>query len=243
MRVEPYGVGSFLHVVKRGARGMPFMTDQHDRLRFLQMLAHFNDEAARENWIDDLEREDKSNTFTRATAWDEKLPLTAIHAFCIHDNHFHLLLEEIREGGVTAFMRKLGTGFVGYLNARHAEHGSPFQGSYKSRTVDDDAYLRYLFAYIQIKNTFELLPTGYVSASSHFDVSYKKACVLPHSSLYDHEFGGGDDRGIVTKELFHDLWTPRQWRAYTKDVISGRSHLISRLVDEEKRRLTRGYFV
>lgn len=215
------------------------MTDAHDRLRFLQMLAHFNDEATRENWIDDLERDGRSGTFDRASLWDEKKPLVSIHAFCVHDNHFHLLLEEIQDGGVTAFMRKLGTGFVGYLNARHGQHGSPFQGAYKSKTIDTDVYLRYVFAYIQVKNVFELLPRGYMHAAEHFDASYVAAADDPRSSLYDYERATDkENRGILSHELFTGLWTPKRWRAYARDVIEGRAHLAS-----HQQQATRGYFV
>jgi len=42
-----------------------------------------------------------------------------------------LVLQEITQGGITEFMRKIGTGYTLYSNIRHNELGKVFQGSYK----------------------------------------------------------------------------------------------------------------
>ena len=121
MRREPYGVGSKVHVVKRGARGLPFLKDSADFHRMLLLLAHFNDKNSRQFWYRELDDEKKVYTLERASFWREKDPLTQIHAFCLHSNHFHLILEEILEGGISLFMQKIGNGIAGYVNEKYRE--------------------------------------------------------------------------------------------------------------------------
>ncbi|MBI5004405.1 transposase [Candidatus Kaiserbacteria bacterium] len=228
MRREPYGVGSIIHVVKRGTRGLPFLKDGADRHRLLLMLAHFNDKPSRPFWFNDLLEEKKITTFERATSWPDQDPLTKILAFCIHDNHLHFLLEEIREGGISSFMQKVGNGLSGSLNEKYHEYGSPFQGAYKSKTIDTDTYLRYVITYIQVKNTFEQFPDGYRSATEQFDRAYEWALQFPYSSLHDH-LGRSDlprpGRGIVSSDLFASMWSPGEYKKYAEDMILGRAHL------------------
>lgn len=226
MRREPYGVGSIIHVVKRGARGLAFLKEASDYDQLLLMLAHFNDKPARPFWYRELQDEGKLTSFERADTWGEKDPLVLIHAFCLHANHFHLLLEEIREDGVSLFMQKIGNGMSGYLNEKYKEFGSPFQGSYKSKTVNDDIYLRYVIAYIQTKNIFEQFPDGYAKATNHFAEAYAWSLKSPFSSSFDH-LGRSDlpKRGIVSDLLVPTLWTPKQYRKFAVDVILGRAHL------------------
>jgi len=228
MRREPYGVGSIIHVVKRGARGLPYLKEKSDYDRMLLMLAHFNDVSLRPLWLRDLIAEEKLRTFERASSWAEKDPLTRIHAFCLHANHLHFLLEETIEGGVSRFMQKIGNGLSGHLNEKYAEYGTPFQGPYKSKTIDSDAYLRYVFAYIQIKNAFEQFPGGYAMAEKNFDKAYEWCLNFPYGSLYDHVWRSDlhmPRREIVSSDLFSSLWTLKEFKDFSKDVIEGRAHL------------------
>jgi len=95
-------------------------------------------------------------------------------------------LKEIKKGGVSKFMKKLGNGFTNYFNIKYGETGRVFQGSYKSRTVSDLKYLQYLDAYIQILNPFELYPGGIEKATVEFDKALEFAtqysfCSLPET--------------------------------------------------------------
>jgi REP element-mobilizing transposase RayT len=228
MRREPYGVGSIVHVVKRGARGLPFLKEEPDYHRLLLMLAHFNDKPSRQYWIQDLECEHKLRNFKRADTWGKKDPLVYIHAFCLQSNHFHLLLEEISEGGISSFMQKIGNGLAGYLNEKYSEIGSPFQGSYKSKTIDNDVYLRYAMAYIQTKNTFEQYPGGYTKAFKNFDSAYQWSIRCPNSSAHDHLERPDLSRTIVSDSLVPTLWTEKEYKKYAEDVIAGRAHIGTR---------------
>ncbi len=221
MRKEPFGVGSYVHVIQRGTREMPIVRDEADRFRFLLMLTHFNDTFASPNWHRDLYDAHSHRTFERPPHWpvrDERVRLTA---FALVENHFHLLLEEITEGGIAQFMHRLGTGMAKKFNERYGETGSLFQGSYRARTVDDDNYHRYVSVYIQVKNSFDVHPKGYAWARDNFDEAYAWATAYPYSSLGD--YAGTFDRPIVDKELFASLYNPEEYREFSRDVILGRN--------------------
>ena len=76
--------------------------------------------------------------------------LVDIGCYCLMPNHFHLLLHEKVEGGVSKFMLKLITAYVMYFNRKYARSGGLFEDSFKATRANDDRYLEYLFAYIHL---------------------------------------------------------------------------------------------
>lgn len=219
MRKEPYGVGSFVHVIHRGTRGASIVRDDEDRERFLLMLTHLNDEYQPENWFRDISSSGLP-LFERPGEWPKQKKLVHIIALCLLDNHFHLLLEEIREGGISKFMQRLGTGMSYRYNLKYDEHGSIFQGSFRSRTVDNDNYLRYVIAYIQLKNVLDMY-TDKIQCGEDFEKAYAWACNYPYSSLGDHV--GVLERPIVEKSFLTDIFSPEEFKKFGRDFIEDRA--------------------
>lgn len=219
MRKEPFTVGSYAHVIKRGARGANIVRDEIDRWRFILMLRHFNDNYISENWFRDLMDENIANTLKRPTAWPKQKKIVNILCHTLLDNHFHLLLQEIQEGGISKFMQKLGMGMTRGFNQKYKEQGSIFQGAYKSKTVEDDAYLRYVSVYIQVKNSFELYPDGIKEACANFDKAYDWVANYPYCSLGN--YAGLRESLLVDKDILGEIFTSAEYKVFSRDFITG----------------------
>ncbi|MEK7509249.1 MAG: transposase [Patescibacteria group bacterium] len=216
MRVEPFSIDSYVHIVKRGARGMPITGDEFDRQRFVRLLFYMNDEYVDDNW----DRIKVTKNLTRQNSWPQRKPLVQVLAFTLMPNHMHLLLREIRDGGVSAFMQKVGQSMTNHYNEKYAEHGSIFQGSYKSRTIETDEYLRYASAYIMVKNVFELYPRGGLqTAAKHFEDAWKWGITYPFSSLAHY---AGIRTLVVDDNVLEEIFpTARAYKSFARDVIEG----------------------
>ena len=201
MRVEPYGLDSYLHVMKRGARGMPLTRHIDDRARFPRLLYYLNDE----NQIDQWERTVHGLApFERPAAWPERLPLVKILAWVLMPNHFHLILKPLQEKGVAKFMQRLCGSMSMHYNAKYKDKGSLFQGSYKSRTINTDGHLQVLPAYVMVKNVFELYPGGLRRAVGEFDRAWNWALRYPFSSL--PAYAAGAKSPIIDKDLLGERY-------------------------------------
>lgn len=218
MRVEPFGVDSFVHVMKRGARGLPITRDDADRWRFVRLLYYGNDEYKDDAW----ERETAGlGLFARPDIWPERRPLVKILAWVLMPNHFHLLLKEISEGGISKFMQKICGSMSTHFNLKYEEKGSLFQGAYKGRTINNDSYLRQIGPYIMVKNVFELYPGGYERAVREFDKAWQWASAYQFSSLMDYSMGNSSP--IIDKDVLGHLFrSPREFRAHAREVILNR---------------------
>jgi hypothetical protein len=221
MRKEPFSVGSYVHIIKRGARGADIVRDDNDRWRFLRLVRYLNDDNVPRNWERDITNEHILEGFSRPDMWDEQAPYVSVLAYCLMDNHFHLLVQEKVEGGISKFMQRLCTSMSLHFNTKYKEKGTLFQGAYKARTVDSDEYLQYLVAYIQVKNPFERYPGGVQNAVREFDAALEWVMQDPFNSLADYL--GMRQSALLDHVLVDDIFeNQHSFSAFARDVIEGK---------------------
>jgi len=218
MRKEPYTVGSIVHVVKRGARGLPIVRNESDKWRFLTLLYFLNDKNRPiDNWKQDIRNVKTGFHTIRPLTWTKpRLPMVNILSYCLMPNHFHLLLEEIEDGGISKFMQGLCVSMSSYSNLKYKEKGSLFQGAFKSKTIDSDYYLDLVSVYINVKNPFELYEKGLENAIENFDDAYAKAMEYNFCSLGDI---GGDRSSLIISR--HELlnYTPIKFKSLSRGFL------------------------
>lgn len=138
-----FAPGEFYHIYNRGTEKRDIFTSHADYGRFLALLYFANQTDAADLKL-------QGSTLSETIEERAGIPLVEIAAYCLMPNHFHLLIRELEEGGISKFMQKLTTGYTMYFNKRHERSGSLFQGKFKATHVSDDRYLRYLISYIHL---------------------------------------------------------------------------------------------
>ncbi|MDP2239479.1 MAG: transposase [Burkholderiales bacterium] len=110
--------GALYHLTARGNARADIFVDDDDRRRFLELLGQ---EITQQGW--------------------------RCYAYCLMNNHYHLLIET-PEPNLVAGMRRLNGVYTQTFNRRHKRVGHVFQGRYKSIIVDKDSYGLELCRYI-----------------------------------------------------------------------------------------------
>lgn len=110
--------GAFCHVYNRGVDRRAVAFDDEDRRAFFHLLG----EAVEEFRM-------------------------RLFAYCLMDNHFHLFLQMLR-ANLGKFMQAFEGRYAHHINLRHERVGALFQGRYKSRLVQAEAYGLVLARYI-----------------------------------------------------------------------------------------------
>ena len=101
-------------------------------------------------------------------------------------------------------MKKLGGGYTVYRNKKSGEPGKIFQGHFRGKTINDEKYLQYLDAYIQVLNAFELFEGGILGAMENFDEAFQFVLDYPFCSL--GESFGLRNLGIVKRDCFDGVF-------------------------------------
>jgi REP element-mobilizing transposase RayT len=114
--------GAIYHVMNRGDRREPIFKDDEDRQRFLTTLG---EACAKTGW--------------------------QVHALCLMDNHFHLVVETPQPNLVAGMKWLLGT-YTSRFNRRHRVSGHLFSGRYKALIVDGsgNGYLKTVCDYVHL---------------------------------------------------------------------------------------------
>jgi REP element-mobilizing transposase RayT len=71
-----------------------------------------------------------------------------LHAYCLMDNHAHLLIRENISAEIALIMRKLLGTYASWFNRKYGRSGALIANRYKSECVENDAYLLALVRYI-----------------------------------------------------------------------------------------------
>lgn len=138
-------IGGFYHIYNRGTEKRKVFLDKKDYHRFLALLYLANTSKSIH-----ITKDFKNFDLKLILATPQEDPLTSIVAYCLMPNHFHLLLKEKTENGISKFIQKLSTAYTMYFNKRYERTGALFQGKFKAQSAQDDQYLKYLISYIHL---------------------------------------------------------------------------------------------
>ena len=79
--------------------------------------------------------------------------LVSILAYCVMPNHFHLLLKQEVEGGISTYLRRLTVSFVRYYNILHKQKGPLFESFFKAVLIESENQLLHVSRYIHLNPT------------------------------------------------------------------------------------------
>lgn len=82
--------------------------------------------------------------------FDRDQLLVNIGAYCLMPNHFHILITENIEGGISKYMLKIMTAYTMYFNKKYERTGRLCEGTFKSKHANTDRHLKYLYSYIHL---------------------------------------------------------------------------------------------
>jgi putative transposase len=140
--------GAFYHITSRGNERKSVFKSKRDREKFLGYL-----ESATQRYG------------------------AVIHAYCLMDNHYHLLLET-PSGNLPQIMRHINGAYTTYFNVKRDRPGHLFQGRYKAILVESDQYAKELSRYIHlnpVRAKMSEMPEAYDWSSYNYYIGRKKA--------------------------------------------------------------------
>ena len=154
-------VGGVYHIINRGVEKRKIYLKNQDYSRFILGLEFFNGGESIDLWNLITAKGGSDPPFDRIMQQRQKnkSPLIELLAFTLMPNHFHLIVREIVEGGISLFMQKVG-GYTVYFNKQYDRVGSLFQSRYKVIPITTDEQLRVVFSYVHT-NPIELFEPGW----------------------------------------------------------------------------------
>jgi putative transposase len=215
MRPGTFGTDEIYHIYNRGVEKRNVFSSDSDRLRFIYNLFEFNDTSPAENSGYSFQTQ-KQNLGSQIIK-DRRENLVEILCFCAMPNHYHLLVRQKIDGGITEFMRKIGTGYTNYFNKKYDRVGPLFQGKFKAIHINNDAQFLYIPHYIHLNPLDLVMPewrSGQIkniAKASQFLESY-------HWSSYLDYIGHNNFPAITSRDLILSLYRSPTSIGYKNEI-------------------------
>ncbi len=203
----------YYHIYSRGTDGRDIFLDNSDRERFIKLLFVangtkpfvFRDFKKGLNYLD----------------FDKGREITAIGSYCLMKNHFHLLLKETHDSGITRFMGKVLTSYSSYFNKKYSRKGRLFETTFQAKHLNNDKYLKYIFSYIHL-NPVKIIDSKWrESGIKNKNKAKKFLNSYLYSSYCDYIGLNRKECAILNKEAFPNYFTnPRNFKDFIEEWLT-----------------------
>jgi putative transposase len=156
--VRTITTGEHYHVMNRGAYKSTIFREKRDYLHFLFLILYLQSPVIIQKMTRVTKTGSVSDGFNVSLEQQEEIlaeRFVELISFCLMPNHFHLLMRETQEKGISLYMQRVLTAYTKYFNTKYETPGHVFQGRYKHVHVEDNEQLLYLSTYIH-RNPREL---------------------------------------------------------------------------------------
>lgn len=141
-RKIPLVTGDYYHVYNRSVFGVPLFKREREAKNFIKALIYYT-----------LTKPPRRLSFEkryRQNIKDFDNRLVSILAYCVMPNHFHLLLKQEAEQGISKYMQRLTLSFVRYYNTLHKQKGPLFESKFKAVHIESENQLLHVSRYIHL---------------------------------------------------------------------------------------------
>ena len=203
------------HVMNRGVDKRNLFLNDADRARFVHDMWEFNDIENVDNVrhrVPRLARDGHITGFVNPYIGKERI--VDLHAWCLMGNHYHLLISERADGGLSKFMRRINVGYANYFNEKYKRQGTLFQGRSKKVHIRTDSHFLHILNYIHC-NPLDLSREGRGWRNREIAGAADAVKYLSKykwSSYLDY-IGAHNFPSVLTTEVFADVF-----KNYKKEI-------------------------
>jgi putative transposase len=221
-RKEQFAPGEYYHIYSRTIFNIPEFEDYENALKLNQAFLLANSTESTKAF-------DYLRTFNKAT-WRKSIEIAwrgdkfaDVVSYVIMPDHYHLLLKEVRENGITDFLRSCNTSIAKYINIKKDRRGPLFESSFKSKHIDSNEYLLHLSLYIHL-NPLDFIDNKNWRHGQLKNWHLKKKALLkyPWSSLKNFIYDDFEDLILSGTEIILDQFkSKKDYESFLKDWSEG----------------------
>src|SRR3989338_1346682 len=146
MRKAPLVTGHVYHVFNRGVNRQDIFFGKPDYKRFFEEAVHYKTKDNKFSY----ERSFLGNDNETGSLSLGRGARVEILAYCLMPNHFHFLIRQLEDGGITNYMRRLANGYAHYINVKYKRVGHLFTRRFKNVLIETDEQLLHVSRYIHL---------------------------------------------------------------------------------------------
>lgn len=138
------------HVFNRGVERRTIFTNKREYDRALETLKYYQYQNPPVRFSRFFVSDPKNKDKILSQINSDNNKLVEIISFCLMPNHFHLLLKQIAENGISIFLANFTNSYTKYFNTKHQRSGSLVQGPFKAVYIESDEQLIHVSRYMHL---------------------------------------------------------------------------------------------
>lgn len=148
IRKDPLVNDHYYHIFSRSIAKFVIFNDSGDYLRFIELITLYRYKDFNYRYSAFKEMTDENQQTVISSLGGEYH--VEIISFCLMPTHFHLLLKQNLDNGITNFMSRILNSYTRYFNAKHHRKGPLWEGHFKNVNVSTDEQMIHLTRYIHL---------------------------------------------------------------------------------------------
>jgi putative transposase len=202
------------HVFNRGVARMPVFSTVNDFMRFLDVVDYCRFANTKISFSHYKQLPIELRSEMMSTLRNENKLHIEIFAFCLMDNHYHFLVKQLAEKGITTWISNVQNGYAKYYNIRTKRTGPLFQPRFQAVRIETEEQLLHVSRYIHLNpSTSHLVSTenilqyvwssfpSYIAKSNYSFMNTEMILELMHGREKYQKFVF--DQASYQKELAH----------------------------------------
>lgn len=204
VRPEPFVTDYVYHIYNRGVNRSTIFHSQQNYQRFYDTIDYYRipTQPVKLSYFLKWSLTDKRKLLETTQRNPKKY--VSIYCYAFMPNHFHLLVRQIQENGVSEFMRKVQNSFAKYENIRHERTGGLYEGPFRAIRIKTENQLLHVSRYIHL-NPY----------TSSIVTSLKELHAYPWTSLPQYI---AEKKGICeTRPILSSFSSSKQYEQFVND--------------------------
>lgn len=157
LRSTPLVTDQYYHLFNRSVARVPIFTSKQEFTRAIELLNYYQYDNCPVSFskLKRLNKEMQSDI--RGSLEENGQKLIDLICYCLMPNHFHLLVKQDQDQGITHFLRTFQNSYAKYFNTKNDRSGPLFQGRFKAVLIENDSQLLHVSRYIHLNPYTSLL--------------------------------------------------------------------------------------
>lgn len=202
-RKVPLVTGEIYHIFNRGIDSRITFSNQKEFIRAYQIIKYYRFSSPPMKLSKFLRISDSKRQGLQESSWGEKF--VSIMCYCLIPNHFHFILRQEMDCGISKFLSLFQNSYTRYFNTKNDRVGQLFLDNFKNVLIESEEQFLHLSRYIHLN-------------------PYSSSVVKDLNDLYRYEWSslseyiGGSEDTICEKEMLVNYFkTKESYKKFVSD--------------------------
>lgn len=143
-------INAVYHIMNKSIERYVIFNNGTEYVRMQRLIQYYRVENPLTRFSYFVARQKDKNKFVAGKVYQNNDKLVHIIAYCLMPTHIHLILQQLKDNGISIYMNRILNSYSRYFNIKHRRKGPLWTGRFKRILVETDEQLIHLTRYVHL---------------------------------------------------------------------------------------------